>query len=260
MTYRALFETGFYADCEWLINGKMYKLHSKIITQRSDFFKTYYANLEKMKKSDTVIEILDSYNKPIDSSYIDNVIKFLYDDVQFTINIYNTTINIYYTNINNLIAYLYIANILAMNELQQQVIVRTEQFLKYVLENFFSKNLLYKFQNKKFQKGLFRQIDNAGAKWQLSDVARWDSDYYLDHSEVLKNLLKEDKDKIYNRTQTHEIAENYRSEMLKLINAYKFVVIPNNLKVLKNKDYEYLCNFIDKSYHNVLLKMISDGE
>lgn len=60
--YKSLFETGRETDCELLINGKTYKLHSKIISKHSVFFETYYGNLGKMQQ-DPVIEILNSYGE-----------------------------------------------------------------------------------------------------------------------------------------------------------------------------------------------------
>ena len=274
--YKSLFETELNSDSEWLLNGKTYKLHSKIISLHSDFFKTYYENLEKMGKSDSVIEILDAHDKCINTSYIDYVIKFLYDDLLFPIDLNNT-------NINDIISYLYCANMLVMNKFQEQLVSRITRFLQHVIYKYSDWTILGKFENKNFKKYFFRDRDadiewrnytyvDLKIKrrkkdfpiifWQLRNLELKNNKKYIkfciDNSEVLKNLLKEDNNKIYGRFETDEIAKEFRSEMLSSIKEYKFVVIPNDLKVLKYKDYEYLRNFIANDYDNLLLKMISD--
>ena len=286
--YKSLFETGLNSDSEWLINGKTYKLHSKIISLHSDFFKTYYENLEKMGKSDSVIEILDVRDKCIDISYIDYVIKFLYDDVPFSIKIYN--IDIY-----DIISYLYCANILVMSKFQEQLVSYITQFLKHVIQIYSSDwDILGKFlTTKNFQKYFFKDIyaDNnwiymytqmqKRRKTKEISVVAWDLrnlelknnkkfiKFCIDNSKILRKLIDEKEHKSYGRKETYEIAEQFKSEMLSSMKEYKFVVIPNNLKVLKYKDYEYLRNFIAIeydhdfnviNYDNLLLKMISDGE
>lgn len=66
-------------DREYIINNKIYKLHSKIIFEKSEFFK----NMDKHKNifiscDSNKINVVDFYDKEIDVEYIDLILEYLY--------------------------------------------------------------------------------------------------------------------------------------------------------------------------------------
>lgn len=74
-----LYENSYLCDEEFVINNKLYKLHSKTIYSKSEFFKNHnkYKNNESISSSN-IIEISDHLNINVCDMYIDMSFKYLY--------------------------------------------------------------------------------------------------------------------------------------------------------------------------------------
>ncbi len=83
-----LYELGLYSDIELVINNKLYKLHKYFITD-SMFFKTLIDNINVMSTSEEIY-ITDTNGIMMDIHYVDNIIKWMYDEkIEFLENLNN---------------------------------------------------------------------------------------------------------------------------------------------------------------------------
>lgn len=83
-----LYEFGLYSDIELVINNKLYKLHKHFITD-SMFFKTLIDNINVMSTSEEIY-ITDTNGIMMDTHYVDNIVKWMYDEnIEFLENLNN---------------------------------------------------------------------------------------------------------------------------------------------------------------------------
>jgi len=89
------YEKGWYSDVTLQINGKKYRLHKKVLSVESEFFRVLFNNEEKMNVSDE-IKIVDCHQSAIPSYIVDEMIKWFYHSNLTKIEIKKPTIDYYY--------------------------------------------------------------------------------------------------------------------------------------------------------------------